>query len=155
MFAFWKTRRARRAATAAILPFVDGTRQRLGVIPDSIWDHPYVIGFVATLITLLATHEAGSLDVASLASIQSGAWVRITNMPGHRVGEEICFLSTAQDAMFMKGCRDAEAFLDASRVLEQRFAEPLDAGADFDGARDLWARYFDDYLCERRDAGEF
>ena len=71
-----------------IIPLIDGTRLRLGNIPDTAWHDPYVIGFLGMLITFIATRSTGALDTDDLAAVQAGAWTDITGMPGDLVGEE-------------------------------------------------------------------
>ena len=108
MFGLWKTYRGRRAAAYRIIPLIDGTRLRLGNIPDTAWHDPYVIGFLGMLITFIATRSTGPLDTDDLAAVQAGAWTDITGMPGDLVGEDICFLSASNDNRFIFGCRNAE-----------------------------------------------
>ena len=155
MFGLWKTYRVRRAAAAEIIPLVDGTRRRLGSIPDTTWHEPYVVGFIGVLITMIALRKAGSLGTDDLAAVQAGAWTDITGMPKDIFGEEICFLGASQDSRFMFGCRNAETFfhaLDAARRQgEQNLgggadASPAPASAEHEVRSALWSRYFDAQL---------
>ena len=152
MFGLWKTYRVRRAATAEIIPFVDGSRRRLGGIPDSAWHDPYVVGFLGMLITIIAVREA-SLDTDDLAAVQAGAWGEITGMPRDAFGEELCFLGASQDNRFVSGCRDAESFFHALDDFDHQRTPGFDAGAETLTALDeseakstLWSRYFDSHL---------
>jgi hypothetical protein len=155
MLGLWKAHRGRRAAAAAIIPFVDGTRHRLGGIPDTAWHDPYVIGFLAMLITVIATRLTGSLRTDTLAAVQAGAWTDITGMPGDVIGEEICFLGASHDNRFIFGCSNAESFFEAldaaSRQGEQNLGAGLGAPPALESAEDevgsaLWSRYFDAHL---------
>ena len=155
MLDLWKAYRGRRAAAAAIIPFVDGTRRRLGGIPDSAWHDPYVVGFLGMLITVITTRLLGSLSTDALAAVQAGAWTDITGMPGDIVGEEILFLGTSRDNRFIVGCGNAETFFRALDAASRRTEQNLGAGADALPASEsvedkpgssLWSRYFDAYL---------
>ena len=154
VLSLWRARRGRRAATTAISPLVDKTRQRLDGLPDSVWREPYVVGFLGMLITLLATRNAGSLGTAALASAQAGAWSDITGMAANLVGEEICFLTAAGDEAFDLGCRNATSFFEAVALLDRRSEESLlkdrisllDCDQVEEARSALWARYFDAYV---------
>jgi hypothetical protein len=153
VFGLWKAFRGRRAAAGQIVPLVDGTRLRLGNIPDTAWHDPYVIGFLGMLITFIATRSIGPLDTDDLAAVQAGAWTDITGMPGDLVGEEICFLSASNDNRFILGCRNAESFARALAAAARQ-GERLDEGAAVSPSADLevrsalWSRYFDAQLTE-------
>jgi hypothetical protein len=153
VFGLWKTYRGRRAAVAQIIPLLDGTRLRLGNIPDAAWHDPYVIGFLGMLITSIATYHIGALDTDDLAAVQAGAWADITGMPGDLVGEEMCFLSASNDSRFIFGCRNAESFiqaLDAAVPQSQQLDEEHSASppAEREIRSALWSRYFDAQLME-------
>ncbi|HXW29902.1 MAG TPA: hypothetical protein VEK55_11120 [Xanthobacteraceae bacterium] len=150
----WRARRGRRAATIAISPLMNKSRQRLQGLPDSVWHEPYVVGFLGMLITLHATRNAGALGSAALASAQAGAWSDITGMAANLVGEEICFLSAAGDKAFDLGCRNAASFFEAVDLLDRRHEEsllkertsPVACGHAEEDRSALWARYFDAYV---------
>jgi hypothetical protein len=154
VLSLWRARRGRRAATTAISPLMDKTRQQLQGLPDSVWREPYVVGFLGMLITLHATRNAGSLGAAALASAQAGAWSDITGMAANLVGEEICFLSAAGDKAFGLGCRNAASFFEAADILDRRNEESLlkerhssvACGHTEEDRSALWARYFDAYV---------
>ncbi len=153
MFGLWRTYRGRRAATAQIVPLLDGTRHRLGSLPDSIWHDPYVVGFLGMLITMIATRAAGSLGRDDLAAVQSKVWAEITGASGDLFGEEICFYDAAYDNRFISGCRNAELFLHALHVATRQSAQELGMEADTplisaegDVRSTLWSRYFDAHL---------
>ncbi|MGE5535540.1 MAG: hypothetical protein ACM3W7_08495 [Acidobacteriota bacterium] len=125
----------------------------MGSIPDSTWHDPYVVGFLAMLITMIATRAAGSLGSNDLAAVQSKAWGDITGMPGHLFGEEICFYDAAHDNRFTFGCRNAELFLHELDVAKYQSEQKLSAGAavtpsEPDVTSALWSHYFDAYLGE-------
>lgn len=121
MIGYFNRLRAARAASAVILPLVEGTeRRKRGIAPD-IWRQPYVIGFISTLITLIANRTVpGDLDGNRLGNVQLDAWSTVTGERDEQVGEDICMLSASQDAAFVAGCRNAGLFLTAYA------GEPLD-----------------------------
>jgi len=154
MFDLWRARRARRAATVAISPLVEASRHRCDGIPDALWLDAYVIGFLATLITLFGTRQSGPLDSDALAAAQSGAWSDITKTSGEMAGEQICYFSLSGDATFLQGCSDAELFFrklvdpcgsspNKTDLAEGDLAEETDSLA-------LWAHYFERRVYERR-----
>jgi hypothetical protein len=152
MYGLFKARRGRRAATAAIAPFVDGSRRRMGGIPDSAWRDPYFIGFLGRLITLVSNREVGALKPDYLAAVQAGTWRDVTGTPGDLIGEDICFLSACGDGRFVEGCRQAEAFLEALDAASSWNDPGLDGAGEIrtrpvwvdggDGSV-LWSRCFD------------
>ena len=153
MFGILKARKARRTATVAIVPFVQQSQQRLGQIPESAWSSAYVIGFLSTLITLVAMREAGSLGTDLLASVQADAWSDITGQDNILLGEQMCELSTAGDPSFDQGCHNATRFFEALDAVEADLsAGHLDAtGEIFEASVDesrtsLWTSYFDSYV---------
>lgn len=152
MFGFLKARKARRTAAMAIVPFVRQTEQRLGHIPQTAWSNAYVIGFLSTLITLVATREAGFLGTDLLASVQADAWSDITEQDNILLGEQICSLSTAGDPFFGQGCDNATRFFEALDAVEADLpagdfatAVMFDAAVGEPGST-LWASYFDAYV---------
>ncbi|HLH51797.1 MAG TPA: hypothetical protein VKV96_20840 [Roseiarcus sp.] len=155
MFDLWRARRARRAATVAIAPLVEATRRRCDGIPDTLWLDSYVIGFLATLITLFGTRRSGPLAADALAAAQSGAWSDITQTSGELAGEQICYFSLAQDTTFLQGCADAERFF--HKLVDPRVEATASAAdpADLDppmvqDGMTLWAHYFERRLYECR-----
>ena len=138
----------------AILPLVEATRSRYGSIPEAAWLDAYIIGFVATLITLFATRQSGPLRADALASVQSGAWADITQTPGELAGEQILFLSVARDTSFLQGCRNAERFF-CSLIDEKSYGvsafdddySVVEASRPTGGdERTLWTYYFESRL---------
>lgn len=152
MFGLWRAHRARRAAKSAILPLVEGTRIRCGAIPEVAWLDAYIMGFLATLITLFGTQKSGPLHADALAALQSGAWADITNMPGDLAGEQICYLSVAKDATFLQGCRNAEIFFQSLFTAQAGLAPPAVQNESPDerpASGDelaLWTHYFESHL---------
>jgi hypothetical protein len=161
MLGLWKTFRGRRAAKAQIIPLLEGTRLRLGHIPHSAWHDPYVIGFLGTLITNIATRTVSSLSASDLAAVQSGAWMQITGMSGTLFGEEISFLDAAHNNRFSFGCRNADSFFHALNVASKQNEQQLGTGAaaaiapeEVEIKSALWSRYFDAHLGEPLTAAE-
>ncbi len=152
MLAPWKARRGRRAAAAQITPLVDGTRRRLGGIPDLAWRDPYIVGFLAMLITLIARRSAGALGRDDLAAVQARAWADITGMPADLFGEEVCYYDAAGDGRFAAGCRNAELFFRGLDVARRASEEGLGGAAtsarsvERDVGTALWSRYFEAHL---------
>ncbi len=149
MFGLWKGRQGRKAARAAITPFVVQTRQRLGPIPASAWRDPYVVGFLGMLITLVATRQTGPLGPAALASVQKGAWADITETEADLIGDEISFLSAGQNGAFDLGCRNATSFLAALNAVGAHDDVALGAPmppAPVGDESGLWMQYFDAYI---------
>ncbi len=98
--------RARNAAIASIRPLVEDSRQRLGGISDAVWLEPYMLGFIAMLITVTAKHRISDLEGQAMSQVQAEAWQAITGLD-YQLGEEIILLSEARDPQFTTGCSDA------------------------------------------------
>jgi hypothetical protein len=145
MFRVWDTFRARRSAVAAIRPFVDRSRLQTE-IPDSLWLAPYFVGFLGTLITLLATRTVCALDTDDLAAVQSKSWAVITGMNAAVIGDEICVLSAAGEPHFMLGCRNACTVFEGLQAGNPDYA--LGERGSNAIASDLWAQHFDAQLAE-------
>jgi hypothetical protein len=145
MFRIWDTFRARSSAVAAIRPFVDRSRLQTE-IPDSLWLAPYFVGFLGTLITLMAARAVGALDTDDLAAVQSKSWAVITGMNAAVIGNEICALSTAGEPHFTIGCRNACAVFEGLQAAEPDYA--LGEGERAAIASDLWAQHFDARVAE-------
>jgi hypothetical protein len=153
VFGLWKAYRGRRAAVGEITRLLEGTRLRLGNIPDATWRDPYVIGFLGILITRIVTRSTGPLETDDLAAVQAGAWTDITGMPSNFVGEEICFLSASNDNRFIFGCHNAEAFVRALDTFSPQGERPIEGSAtsltaDHEFRSTLWSHYFDAQLVE-------
>ncbi|WP_029030767.1 hypothetical protein [Salinarimonas rosea] len=144
----WRARAGRRAAVAALAPFVDRSRERLaerradagiapddGLVPeglaalgrlggldrlaglgdvedtsDSVWLDPYLVGFLATLITLLAKRKVGPLKEEALALVQESAFSALTGLDGTLLGVELVLAGRAPSRAFAQGCGDAGRF---------------------------------------------
>ena len=63
VLSLWRARRGRRAATTAISPLMNKTRQRFDGLPDSVWREPYIVGFLGMLIS----KEHGGLGFSAQA----------------------------------------------------------------------------------------
>jgi hypothetical protein len=129
-----RARRGRKAAVAAIAPHVEASRYRLNGVPDDTWLQPYMVGFLGTLITLVAIRAVGPLRSHALGLLQMEAWAEITGQRAELVGQEICLLSAVQNPEFVEGCRSASAFLEA------RGGDEEQADADVTA---LWSALFD------------
>lgn len=100
-------RKGRRAAVAVIGPLVEQSRARLNGIPDTAWRDPYLVGFMLTLITIVARIESRTLQDRYLSVIQSQAWSAITDMDADLIGEDALTFSTSHPREFQYGCHRA------------------------------------------------
>ena len=167
MFELLRARRMRRAAAQTIGPWVDRSRRRLGAIPDEKWRDPYMMGFLASLISVLAERATrGRVSDDALGMVQSEAWAEITGVRYLPFGEEVCLLSSNGDPAFRRGCSNALTFtrlvldgsLDATADVAEAFAPqdfetvPIAPAAEDDfavfgrggaTAAVLWEQYFE------------
>lgn len=109
-----EVRRGRRAAVTTIGPLVERSRISLNGIPDIAWRDPYLVGFMLTLITIVARIESRNLRDHDLGIVQSQAWGAITGMDADLIGEDALTLSTSHPREFQYGCYSAT--LVASRL---------------------------------------
>jgi hypothetical protein len=100
-------RKGRRAAVATIGPLVEQSRARLNGIPDTAWRDPYLVGFMLTLITIVARIESRTLQDRDLSVVQSQAWSAITDMDADLIGEDALTFSTSHPQEFQYGCQRA------------------------------------------------
>jgi hypothetical protein len=107
-------RRGRRAAVRTIGPLVERSRASLNGIPDTAWRDPYLVGFMLTLITIVARLESRNLQDHDLGIVQSQAWGTITGMDADLIGEDALTLSKSHPREFQHGC-DAATIV-ASRL---------------------------------------
>lgn len=150
-----KVRKARKAACAAISPMVARSRHRLGVIPDATWSTPYMVGFMAMLITIIARTDIGKIEDQTLCEVQTKAWEDITGLRSDLIGEEIVLLSTARNRDFENGCHNAAALaslLIGNSVLGWQHRQfDLNLGGavpwpERDDVTSLWERLFDAHV---------
>ncbi len=155
MFQFVRAHRGKRAAVAFIAPLVAASRHATpGDIPERAWLTPYMVGFMAMLISLVAERAANGLSSDALGSVQVEAWQSITGYKQHPIGEDICFLSTARNGDFEEGCASAQRFLtaleDAGVHVHARDGSQDALANDATGhpaiAQTLWADYFDAHI---------
>jgi hypothetical protein len=151
-----EVRKGRRAAVATIGPLVEQSRARLNGIPDTAWRDPYLVGFMLTLITIVARIESRTLQDRELSVVQSQAWSAITDMNADLIGEDALTLSTAHSEEFQYGCH--RATIVASRLCGtaavisigyepwQDAINEHDAGTSFNPATGNWADAFDAYI---------
>ena len=130
MFELFKIRKARRMAHAAIDPFLRRDPAGTVLLQPGDWLHPQIIGFLATLVTLIAQRHCGPMRNHALAAVQSNVLNAVTGIGPELIGEEICLLSSREDPAFAAGARGAVAFLDALRppgVLDEIDGAPAPA----------------------------
>ena|SRR5690242_10976763 len=102
-----EVRRGRRAAVSTIGPLVERSRISLNGIPDIAWRDPYLVGFMLTLITIVARIESRNLQDHDLGFVQSQAWGAITGMDADLIGEDALTLSNSHPREFQYGCYSA------------------------------------------------
>lgn len=147
MFDLLRIRQARRAAYAALEPFVHRTSIN-GPDPHAgEWMQPQILGFLATVVTLIAMRRSGGLRTHALAAVQSNVLNALTGIGPELIGEEICLLSSRSDPDFAAGSIGAVAFLEAMAALPSGTAESsadiarsgLDPGGrDWRALDELW-----------------
>jgi hypothetical protein len=154
MLQLWKAWRGRKAAVAAISPFLEASRFSLGSIPEAIWRDAYLVGFLAMLASLEAKRATGSLTSHALGLVQAEALAQLSGESADLLGERICSFSTEQDARFNDGCLQAIIFhevlqgrMPEALYLQGPLASPSDSGAaaftEYPDVRGLWARLFE------------
>jgi hypothetical protein len=152
MLQLLRVRRARKAAVAAIHPHVERSRAQLHGISEGAWRDPYVIGFLAMLITLVAQRSERRLGEQALGLVQLDAWEEITGTKTSNIGEDICLLSATGDTAFRAGCDNALLVFEAIEAegLGRDSLRHPDVGQGPDApaspSTTLWSRYFDERL---------
>lgn len=143
MFELIKIRRARRLAHATIAPFLDRNPSGAEPLQAGDWLQPQIIGFLATLVTLLAQRHCGPMRSHALAAVQSQVLNAITGIGPELIGAEICLLSSREDPVFATGARGAVAFVEAlSPQSEFDEGEPARQATDVTLLR-LWEEHVD------------
>ena len=115
VLSFWRARRGRKAAVAALRPYVEETRRAFGPDCGAVWEHPYAVGFLVNLITLAAAEAADPEPTEALGLVQSESWQALTGVPAGLIGQKISLLSIADDAHFISGRDNAFIFFEAMR----------------------------------------
>ncbi len=111
MLDWCRARKAGDLAVAAIKPYLAYSGSRIG--QGSVKGfHPYVVGFLGMLITLVARHRYPSIGTRAVGHVQSRAWAELTQTGADLIGQEISFLSANEDADFQAGCMSAQTFFD-------------------------------------------
>ncbi|MGO4739636.1 hypothetical protein AB4099_24020 [Bosea sp. 2KB_26] len=113
MFDLLRARPARKAAYSVLEPFVLKTSANGAGLQAGDWLQPQILGFLATLVTLIVERKCGELRTHALASAQSSVLNALTGIGPELVGEEICLLSSRRDPAFTAGSMGALAFLEA------------------------------------------
>jgi hypothetical protein len=113
MFELIKIRKARRLAHATIAPFLQRAPEASGTLQAGDWLQPQIIGFLATLVTLLAQRHCGPMRSHALAAVQSKVLNAVTGIGPELIGAEICLLSSREDPAFATGALGAVAFVEA------------------------------------------
>lgn len=111
MLDWWRAQKAVDVAVAAIKPYLSYSSSRIG--RRSVEGlHPYAVGFLGMLITLIAQHRYPSMGTRAIGHVQSRAWAELTQTGADLIGQEISFLSTNGDPDFQAGCISARMFFD-------------------------------------------
>jgi hypothetical protein len=113
MFELIKIRKARRLAHATIAPFLQRAPGVAETPQAGDWLQPQIIGFLATLVTLLAQRHCGPMRSHALAAVQSKVLNAVTGIGPELIGAEICLLSSREDPAFATGALGAIAFVEA------------------------------------------
>ena len=112
MFELLRIRRARRLAHATLEPFLRGGSGGGDGLQAGDWLHPQIIGFLATLVTLVAQRDCGPMRSHALAAVQADVLNEVTGIGPELIGEEICLWSSRGDPAFAAGVGGAAAFLE-------------------------------------------
>lgn len=128
MFGLVRARSVSRAITAILAPFQRedfAVSVQLGAplplassVPPGDWLHPRVLGFLSTVVTLMAERRASHLPDHALASVQSSVLNAITGAGGELIGAELCLLSSSDDADFLDGAAAGFDFFHALEVID-------------------------------------
>jgi hypothetical protein len=102
---------ARRAAMAALKPFVTQPHGFVTSSAQTGWLHPHVLGFLSTTVTLIAEAANGPFRNHTLAAIQASVLAAITGASAQLIGEEITLFSSSNDPDFAGGCQAAHHFM--------------------------------------------
>ncbi len=144
LWSLWAARRARRAATEFVRPFLQRSSRLRGPLASANWSDPYVAGFVTTLITTIAREASGGLDEGALGLVQLESWSQLTHVDPAMIGERILSLSLAEDADFALGCRNALIF--RRTLLQSETEMPLAAEPVEPERAQLWDQMIGDRL---------
>ncbi len=107
-----RVRHARKSASSLILPLVNASRKRLGPIPQIVWNEPYIIGFITTVVTAVAIDATrGRLTGDMLGNVQVSCWHDITGISNADIGDAILFLSRSASPEFFAGAEAAAEML--------------------------------------------
>lgn len=140
MFDLLKVRPARRAAYSALEPFVHKSTGARIELEAGAWLQPQILGFLATLVTLIAERTCGKLRTHALAAVQASVLNALTGIGPELIGEEICLLSSRRDPAFMAGSLGAVAFLEAMDAARPR----LDG--DGNALDELWSEHVERHI---------
>ena len=144
-----KTRKTSKVVVAALTPLIQGSRQRLSAFPENAWLDPYLLGFMAVLITALARADGPPLSDSELCAVQARVWGELTDMNADLFGEEVMLLADARDDWFFSGCRDAEnvvALLPVTGLTRHNEMFELETNTQFEpfgSATKIWELTFD------------
>jgi hypothetical protein len=144
-----RTRKTSKVVVALLTPLIQGSRLRLTAFPENAWLDPYLLGFMAMLITMLARAEQRRLSDSELCAVQAKAWGELTDMNADLFGEEVTLLAETRDDRFLSGCRDAEnvvALLPVTGLTRQNEMFDFEINTQiepFGSATKIWELTFD------------
>jgi len=109
-----RSRHARRQAHRVLAPCVRGSRARLGQIPDLIWFHPYVVGFLVSNVTVIALDASRRrLSDDALGRVQTQCWQDLSGLRGCDIGDDITLYSLGSSPEFAAGVEASFRYLAA------------------------------------------
>ena len=146
MFELLKIRKARRMAHAAIDPFLRRDPAGTAILQAGDWLHPQIIGFLATLVTLIAQRHCGPMRSHALAAVQAHVLNAVTGIGPELLGEEICLLTSHEDPAFAAGARGAVAFLERLRPTTELDELGAPVMSLDPGLQRLWEEHVDQCL---------
>ncbi len=110
MFEFWKTYKAQTIAIRSLQPFINYTVSQLPPNINMNWQKPHILGFMATIATLIAERVAGSDNSDTIAQIQSSTLASLIGTGREHIGERIYLLSSMKETAFQLGCKNGQHF---------------------------------------------
>jgi hypothetical protein len=122
MLNLMKIRPARRAALAALKPFLIQPNIVAKAVLPTDWLHPHVLGFMSTAVTLIAEAANGPFRNHTLAAIQASVLATVTGEAAQLIGEEITHYSSTNDPEFAEGCQTAHHFIATLEYERRRHA---------------------------------
>jgi hypothetical protein len=151
MFQIVTVMRARRATVHVLDPFFSRSLQRVREMRDDVepvqsivWLSPYLVGYCATVITVVAKREIGSIGEDALGAVQAQAWGALTGLDSALFGDELAAMSLSPSAGFVSGCNNGFAF--CAVLYPGGEGDALRTEAVTGGPFEVWERFVDPHL---------